>query len=68
MANADGQRRAHRGDQLDIPRRLSGSVEDLVRADRELAEYVQRVRLDNEKRRSLRPRTRGFVPHYIYHS
>ena len=47
MANADGQRRAHRGDQLDIPRRLSGGVEDLVRADRELAEYVRRVRLDN---------------------
>ena len=28
-------------------RRLSAAAEDLVRADRELAEYVRRVRLDN---------------------
>jgi hypothetical protein len=28
-------------------RRLSYAAEELVRADRELAEYVQRVRLDN---------------------
>jgi hypothetical protein len=28
-------------------RRLSASAEELVRADRELAEYVRRVRLDN---------------------
>ena len=28
-------------------RRLSAAAEDLVRADRELSEYVQRVRLDN---------------------
>jgi hypothetical protein len=28
-------------------RRLSVATEELVRADRELAEYVQRVRLDN---------------------
>ena len=28
-------------------RRLSAASEDLVRADRELAEHVQRVRLDN---------------------
>jgi transposase-like protein len=28
-------------------RRLSATAEDLVRADRELAEYVRRVRLDN---------------------
>ena len=28
-------------------RRLSAATEDLVRADRELAEHVRRVRLDN---------------------
>jgi hypothetical protein len=28
-------------------RRLSAAAEDLARADRELAEYVRRVRLDN---------------------
>ena len=28
-------------------RRLSAAAEDLVRADRELAEYVRRIRLDN---------------------
>jgi hypothetical protein len=28
-------------------RRLSVATEELIRADRELAEYVQRVRLDN---------------------
>src|ERR671927_56939 len=28
-------------------RRLSAAAEDLVRADRELAEYVRKVRLDN---------------------
>lgn len=28
-------------------RRLSAATEDLVRADRELAEYIRRVRLDN---------------------
>jgi hypothetical protein len=28
-------------------RRLSAATEDLARADRELAEYVRRVRLDN---------------------
>jgi hypothetical protein len=28
-------------------RRLSGAAENLVRADRELAEHVRRVRLDN---------------------
>ncbi len=28
-------------------RRLSAAAEDLVRADRELAEYIRRVRLDN---------------------
>ena len=28
-------------------RQLSAAAEDLVRADRELAEYVRRVRLDN---------------------
>ena len=28
-------------------RRLSDAAEDLVRTDRELAEYVRRVRLDN---------------------
>jgi hypothetical protein len=28
-------------------RRLSAVVEDLVRADRELAEHIRRIRLDN---------------------
>ena len=28
-------------------RRLSAAMEDLVRAERELAEYVRRIRLDN---------------------
>jgi hypothetical protein len=39
-------------------RRLSASAEDLVRADRELAEYVRRFAWTTP-RPSLRPRTRG---------
>jgi hypothetical protein len=40
-------------------RRLSAATEDLVRADRELAEDIRRVRLDNAEALSWRPRTRG---------
>jgi thioredoxin-like negative regulator of GroEL len=45
--DADDQRRAHRRDQLGIPAALSAAAEDLVRADRELAEHVRKIRLDN---------------------
>jgi len=43
-------------------RRLSVATEELIRADRELAEYVQRVRLDNAEailEAKNEPRTRG---------
>ena len=43
---ADNQRRTHQGDQLTF-RQLSAATENLARADRELAEHVRRVRLDN---------------------
>ena len=39
-------------------RRLSAATEDLVRADRELAEHLRRVRLDNAEA-ILEARTRG---------
>ena len=39
-------------------RRLSAATKDLVRADRELAEHLRRVRLDNAEA-ILEARTRG---------
>jgi len=37
----------HRGDWHAAYRRLSAAAEELVRADRELGEYVRRVRLSH---------------------